>query len=84
MENNIYFLAKSLVELSKNDDFYHYQDCLEIGDNDNDAIESMMKDLLNIDFCKELIERFLNKEYHCDDSLIEKLVQHYRTLKGGE
>ncbi len=60
-------LAARLVDFYKNYDYYDYNDSLEVGETDEDAIKRMERDLTNRDAVCHLIEKL--REFSRDEDL---------------
>lgn len=71
-DNSIYSLAKRLVKFIQDYDWYDYTDSLEIGETEEDAIESMVDSLST----KEGVQSILNtlNDILSNDSEIDKKV----------
>lgn len=75
-------LADRLVAYLKNTDFYNYQDSLEIGQTDEDAVSILSEQLKYKDFCNGVIDFIKNNDTDNDTgkALVDELIAHTESL----
>lgn len=84
IENNfIYNLAKRLVKFIQDYDWYDYTDSLEIGETEEDAIESMVDSLSDKKGVQSIINTLndiLSEEPEVDEAIIKGLIKDISKL----
>lgn len=82
-DNSIYNLAKRLVKFSRDYDWYDYKDSLEIGETEEDAIESMvdsLSDKKGVQSILDTLNEILSEEPEVDEAIIKGLIKDISKL----
>lgn len=82
-DNSIYNLAKRLVKFSQDYDWFDYKDSLEIGETEEDAIESMvdsLSDKKGVQSILDTLNEILSEEPEVDETIIKGLIKDISKL----